>query len=164
MLLSRELLPLFGAIMCKHADGKFCLTGDLIFWKRKISSKMTSDNQPKLSAQYAGLQRLRAQRYMGKLWRGNSSGQEKDIPAINIRNLYKRHWWKTCLLFNRSQLCLQAEKDLKKESLTIIVIHHSREVRKQFLGFWYPHFHTNMMVTKIFLRLFFSILLRSIQN
>lgn len=53
--------------MCKHADGKFCLTGDLIFWKRKISSKMTSDNQPNLSAQYAGLQRLRAQRYMGKL-------------------------------------------------------------------------------------------------
>lgn len=134
MLLPRELLPLFGAIMCKHTDGKFCLSGDLIFWKRKISSKMTSDNQPSLWAEYAGLWRLRTQGYMGKLWRGNCSGQEKDIPAIGTRNLYKRHWWKSCLLFNGGQLCLQAEDNLKKESWTIIVIHHSREVRKQFLG------------------------------
>lgn len=38
----------------KHTDGKFCLSVNLIFWKRKISFKMTGDNGPSSSVVQAG--------------------------------------------------------------------------------------------------------------
>lgn len=94
---------------------------------------------------------------MGTLSRRNTSGREKDVPGITIRNLQKRHRWKNCLLFNGlnsacKQRMIYTSLSSKKESGTFIhnlIMYNSREVRILVLGLCYSHSHINMTVNKI---------------
>lgn len=60
----------------------------------------------------SGVGWLEARGYTGTFSRRNTWGQEKHVPGITLRNLQKRHWWKTRLWFNRGQLCLQTKNEL----------------------------------------------------
>lgn len=127
-------------VQVKHTDGKFCLTVDLIFWKRKISFKMTDDNGPSSSAAQAAFQSLRLEGTWERFQEGTFQARKRTYLESLSETFRKGTDGKpACYLTGANSACrermIYTRWSSKKESGIFIgnlIIYHSRDVRNPF--------------------------------